>query len=215
MTGLRTSQKLARNTRILKAAAELFKAGGYDTVKMENIAAKSEVSIGTIYNYYQNKGDLLVAMVSMEVHEILEAGAAIVARPPLNVGDAINTLLGIYIDHSLIYLNKDLWRVAMSISMLQPNSPFGLTYSELDAALMEQTCALIEKLQNIGLVQKHLDATGIGELLFNNLNNMFITYVKSEELKLTTLRYMLRRQNQFVFDVISVKEPSVQTAMSN
>ena len=202
MTGLRARQKFDRNNRILEAAAELFKRDGYEAVKMEAIAAASEVSIGTIYNYYQNKGDLLVAIVSMEVHEVLQAGAGVVAQPPKNAIDAVDTLVGIYYDHSLIYLSKEMWRVAMSISTQQPFSPFGLSYIELDAALKAQTHALILKLQSMGLVQPECDAEAIGEVIFNNLNMMFMGFVKDETMKLLHLRRQVKRQNRAILSSI-------------
>jgi AcrR family transcriptional regulator len=204
MTGLRARQKLNRNNRILEAAAELFKRDGYEAVKMEAIAAASEVSIGTIYNYYQNKGDLLVAIVSMEVHEVLQAGAGVVAQPPKNAIDAVDTLVGIYYDHSLIYLSKEMWRVAMSISTQQPFSPFGLSYIELDAALKAQTHALILKLQTMRLVQPDCDAEAVGEVIFNNLNMMFIGFVKDETMKLLHLRRQVKRQNRAILSSIVV-----------
>src|SRR3546814_4259808 len=54
--------------------------------------------------------DLLGAIVSMEVNEVLNAGSGVVANPPANVGDALDTLLGIYVEHSLHYLSKEMWR---------------------------------------------------------------------------------------------------------
>ena len=74
MSGLRERQKADRHDRIIEAATRLFREQGYEAVKMEAIAAAAEVSIGTIYNYYRNKGDLLVAIVSLEVDEVLKAG---------------------------------------------------------------------------------------------------------------------------------------------
>ncbi len=124
--------------------------------------AQAEVSVGTIYNYYQNKGDILGAIVSMEVNEVLNAGRGVVASPPANVGDALDTLIGIYIEHSLHYLSKEMWRQAMAISTQLPDSPFGQAYSGLDRALTEQICALIARLQQIGLVRADIDGRGVG-----------------------------------------------------
>ena len=194
MDGLRARQKLNRNNRILEAAADLFKKSGYDAVKMEAIAAASEVSIGTIYNYYQNKGDLLLAIVSMEVNEILQAGAEVVKNPPLSAFGAVDTLVGIYYNHSLVYLSKEMWRVAMSISTQQPTSPFGMTYAKLDTALANQTCGLIRQLQNLNLISVDCDIRAIGEVIFNNLNMMFIGFVKDEAMSLSKLRKILRKQ---------------------
>ena len=103
MSGLREKQKADRHDRILAAASALFRDHGYEQVKMEAIAAAAEVSIGTIYNYYQNKGDLLMAIVAMEVNEVLAAGEKVIARPPRSAERAIDTLIGNYIEHSLVY----------------------------------------------------------------------------------------------------------------
>ena len=155
-----------------------------------------EVSIGTIYNYYQNKGDLLVAIVAMEVHEVLHAGEKVIAKPPRSADKAIDALIGNYIEHSLVYLSKEMWRQAMAISTQQPDSPFGVTYAELDKALAQQTCRLIEKLQGLALIRPDVDPRCIGEVIFNNTNMNFVVFVKTEAMALPELRATLRRQHR-------------------
>jgi AcrR family transcriptional regulator len=203
MTGLRAKHKADRDRRIVEAAAELFRTAGYEGSRIEQIAAEAEVSIGTIYNYYRNKGDLLVAIVSMEVNEVLNAGRGVVAEPPNNVGDAFDTLIGIYIEHSLNYLSKEMWRQAMAISTSQPDSPFGRTYSSLDRTLAGQICALIERLQALGLVRRAVDARSLGELLFNNMNMMFIEFVKRDDATISELRGAIRRQNRVLVEAVA------------
>jgi AcrR family transcriptional regulator len=194
MSGLREKQKANRHTRILETATMLFRENGYDAVKMETIAAAAEVSIGTIYNYYQNKGDLLVAIVTLEVNEVLSAGDRVIAKPPKTAAKAIDRLIGNYVEHSLVYLSKEMWREAMAISIRQPESPFGLTYAALDVALARQVFRLIERLQQLGLIVPKVDAKSIGELIFNNTNMMFVVFVKSEAMTVQHLRTNLRRQ---------------------
>jgi AcrR family transcriptional regulator len=172
--------------------------------RIEEIAAKAEVSVGTIYNYYRNKGDILVAIVSMEVHEVLAAGQKIIQKPPKNVEKAIDTLLACYIDHSLVYLSKEMWRQAMATSTQQPDSPFGKTYTALDRDLTDQTCALIAKLQELGLVRGDIDGRGVGEMLFNSMNMMFIEFIKREDMAIKELRTHIRRQNRTLVQAISV-----------
>ena len=93
MAGLRAKQKADKNRRILESATALFREQGYDSARIEDIAEMAEVSVGTLYNYYQNKGDILVATVAMEVTEVLEGGAKIVASPPMNVEEALKALI--------------------------------------------------------------------------------------------------------------------------
>ncbi len=138
MTGLRARQKADRNRRILEAATTLFREQGYDSARIEDIAEMAEVSVGTLYNYYQNKGDILVATVSMEVTEVLEAGERIVANPPLSVIEALGALINQYYDHSLVYLSKEMWRTAMASAIQQPETPLSKRYTELDGRLCAQ-----------------------------------------------------------------------------
>ena len=203
MAGLRAKHKIDRNSRIVEAAAGLFRKEGYEGARIEEIAARAEVSVGTIYNYYRNKGDILVAIVSMEVHEVLAAGQRIIGKPPKNVEKAIDALIATYIDHSLVYLSKEMWRQAMATSTQQPESPFGKTYTALDRALAGQTCALIEKLRALGLVRGGIDGRGVGEMIFNNMNMMFIEFIKREDMTIKSLRANIRRQNRTMVKAIS------------
>ena len=196
MPGLRARQKADRDRRILRAAAQLFRETGYDRSKMEAIAALAEVSIGTVYNYYQNKGDLLVAIVSLEVNEVLSAGETLVAAPPIDVEAAVNAIITIYLDHSLVYLDKDMWRNAMAITTRQPDSPFGREYRILDARLANQVCGLIARLQQAGRVRGDVDVQAVGEMFFNNTNMMFIVFVKDEAMSLAALKAAIARQNR-------------------
>ena len=204
MTGLRAKQKFARNNRILEVASKLFRKFGYEAVKIEAIAEASEISVGTIYNYYKNKGDLLVAIVAMEVHDILQAGEQLVEHPPKNAVQAVNALVDIYYNHSLVYLSKDMWRVAMAISTQQPSSPFGIKYSALDAALVKQTCALLSKLQTLGLLKTNTKPQVIGEVIFNNLNMMFFGFIKDEDMKIQSLRRLVKMHNKVILSAAAV-----------
>ena len=196
MAGLRAKQKADRNRRILEAATSLFRKMGYDSARIEDIADLAEVSVGTLYNYYQNKGDVLVAAVSMEVEEVLAAGKAIVEAPPPAVGLALQMLVNQYFDHSLIYLSKEMWRTAMAISIQQPESPFSKRYTELDRRLCQQVSTLVQTLQRRGAITPGLDAVAVGQMVFNNLNMMFIEFVKDEAMTLETLKQAVARQNR-------------------
>ena len=188
MAGLRAKQKADKTRRILESATTLFREQGYDSARIEDIAEMAEVSVGTLYNYYQNKGDILVATVAMEVTEVLEAGSRIVANPPLNVAEALRTLIEQYYDHSLYYLSKEMWRTAMAISIQQPDTPLSRRYTDLDGQLCAQVVRLIETLQVRGVVHASVDAKAMGEVFFNNLNMMFVEFCKVDAMPLEELK---------------------------
>lgn len=193
--GLRARQKADRRQRILESASHLFQKMGYEAARIEDIAEGAELSVGTLYNYYTNKGDILVATVAMEVEEVLELGETTVLADHRSVAEALEMLVGEYYDHSLMYLSKEMWRTAMALSIQQPETPFSRRYTELDGRLSRQVCALMLHLQRRGIVRQDVDAHAVGELLFNNLNMMFIEFVKSDGMTLEDLRQSVSRQN--------------------
>jgi len=62
-----------KRARILAAARDLCARKGFDTTRMEEIAAAAGVSKGTLYNFFESKDDLVVATVlqSYEDHHLL------------------------------------------------------------------------------------------------------------------------------------------------
>lgn len=193
MTGLRERQKADRTRRILEAASTLFRAQGYDAVRIEDIAAAAAVSAGTCYNYFSTKGDILLAIVSMEVEEVIDTGRAVVAEPPAEVAEALDRLIRIYYDHSLLYLTKELWRRALALTVEAPDTPFSQRYLALDAKLTAQVSDLVAALQSRGSVRRGLDAEALGGILFAQLNQAFIGFVTQDAMPLSDLRRTSRR----------------------
>jgi AcrR family transcriptional regulator len=187
MTGLRERQKADRTRRILEAASGLFRTQGYDAVRIEDIAAAAEVSAGTCYNYFSTKGDLLLAIVSMEVEEVLEAGRSVVIDPPPDVEDALTALIRLYYDHSLMYLSKEMWRKAMAISIEAPGTPFSRHYTRLDAMLAAQVRDLLAELARRALTRADLDPFTLGDVVFQSLNQLFIEFVKDDAMQMADL----------------------------
>jgi len=212
MAGLREKQKADRERRILKAAVTQFRAEGYRSVRIEDLAEMAEVSVGTVYNYYQTKGDILIATVAMEVEEVLDAGTRIVADPPRGVDEALLALIFSYFDHSLEYLSKEMWRTAMALAIEAPGTPNGRRYSELDQRLAAQVTELVVALQARGEVDPGLDAREFGALMFNNLNQMFIEFVKDDAMTLQTLRSRVAAQTRPIARLVAVHPQAAEGA---
>jgi AcrR family transcriptional regulator len=78
--GLRERQKTERRRRIEVAAREVFREKGYEAATTREIAARAEVSIGTLFAYAAEKRDLLTMVYRDELHELTETTFASV--PP-------------------------------------------------------------------------------------------------------------------------------------
>ena len=203
MAGLRERQKADRTRRILQAASTLFRDRGYGAIRIDDIAHAAEVSVGTLYNYFATKGDLLLAIVSMEVEEVLDSGKALVANPPTDPAQALSQLIGIYYDHSLYYLSKEMWRTAMAISIEAPDTPFSARYTELDGMLAAQVRDLIIGMQRRGYARACVDPAAMGQVIFNNLNQMFIEFVKQDDMPVATLHAATDRQHVVLAEMLA------------
>src|SRR6516165_6513587 len=104
MMSLRERQKAGRRLAILDAASHLFRRNGFAATSMEQVAARAMLSVGTVYNYFRSKGDLLLALVALDGAEVRAAGARLVEQPPADAKRAVLTLLETYVDHSLVHL---------------------------------------------------------------------------------------------------------------
>jgi AcrR family transcriptional regulator len=84
-----TAAQLERRQRIVDAAVQLARAGGYDAVQMREVAATADVALGTLYRYFPSKEHLLVSILLDQV-EVL---GKLVRRHPPQAPDAHGRLV--------------------------------------------------------------------------------------------------------------------------
>lgn len=207
MSGLRAQNKADRSRRILESASRLFREAGFDAVRIEDIAQDAQMSPGTVYNYFTTKGDVLLAIVSMEVEEVLSAGEALVADPKGDFASAMAALIGGYYDHSLMYLSKAMWRTAMAQSIAAPEAAFSRHYTGLDQRLTDQVCALTARLQQMGKLRLDIDPNILGAMIFNDINMMFMEFVKDEAAGLSDLQADLTAHLQLLAGLLQAQSP--------
>jgi AcrR family transcriptional regulator len=81
-----------RARRIVATAIELAERGGFEAVRLRDVAAHAGVALGTVYRRFRGKGDLLLAALEQLVadHE------ARIARQPPQGGDARERVTGFF-----------------------------------------------------------------------------------------------------------------------
>lgn len=83
---LRTRFRTATREAILDAAAELLGGDGATHTRMEDIAARAGVAVGTVYNYFEDRTALVSALLEMRRQTLLEALDAAEARASAGAG---------------------------------------------------------------------------------------------------------------------------------
>jgi len=72
MLSRKERDKLRNKEAILDAAVHLFAHKGFNETKLEDVAALAEFGKGTIYNYFENKNDLLMSAFDYALGKIID-----------------------------------------------------------------------------------------------------------------------------------------------
>src|SRR6185295_12787274 len=92
---LRERKKLETRERIRAAAAELFTRHGYGAATMRQIAKRAHVGLGTLFNYAEDKRDLVFLIFNEELNAVTDVALA-APRP----GQALlDQLLAVFREH--------------------------------------------------------------------------------------------------------------------
>lgn len=73
---LREKKKLETRERIRAAAAELFTRRGYGAATMRQIAKRAHVGLGTLFNYAEDKRDLVFLIFNEELNAVTDVALA-------------------------------------------------------------------------------------------------------------------------------------------
>jgi AcrR family transcriptional regulator len=68
----RRAKQSAKRRRVLSAASELFASSDYHEVRMEEIARRSGVGKGTLYNLFDSKENLYFSIIRTRLEQLLE-----------------------------------------------------------------------------------------------------------------------------------------------
>jgi len=188
------SNKAKRQKLIVATAARLFSSIGYEKTRIELVAERSNVSPATIYNNFENKTGLLLAVLIDEGDEVKHIGEKIIAQRQRSDIRIINRLIELYVDHPMEFMNKSCWRQALAASTASSNKKFTQEYQNVDKQLRNQLIEVIHSLHEENIFKDQIDAQSLGEIIWNNVDQMFTNFISNEVMTLASLKDTLSRQ---------------------
>lgn len=177
---LRKRQKLDRSKRILEVARTRFQNEGYGKVTIESIAAEANVSAVTVYNYYETKANLLLALVKESDVRLISQLNCLIDELPVDIRDAVANFGQIMRRHAITYLTKSTWREVLAASILEGGKQFGHTYRDLDRTLIELMLVLVKAYQRRGTLSGGIDTDTLADTLFAVQNIRFFLFISDE-----------------------------------
>ncbi|WP_263147444.1 TetR/AcrR family transcriptional regulator [Pseudomonas sp. RIT-PI-AD] len=149
---LRERKRRERQKTILLAAAEAFKAKGVDGARLEEIAEKADVSLGTVYNYFPTKDALLLALVTLYRTEAREERLPLMENPPADVCETFSQLYSHLIDGALKYLDREIWRYGQVVGLVSSWEPGRQESWDNEQILIKDQETLLVHFQDKGLL---------------------------------------------------------------
>ena len=191
---LRQINKANRQKQVIKNAARFFSSIGYDLTTIEMVAERSNMSPATIYNNFENKIGLLLAVLIEEGEEVQRIGEQLIAQRKQTDVRIIYRLIELYVDHPMEFMNKSCWRQALAASTASSNKKFTREYQNVDKRLKNQLIDLMHALQKEHTFVSQVDPGSLGAIIWNNVDQMFTDFISSEGMTLNELKSTINRQ---------------------
>ena len=191
---LRQINKANRQKVIVANAARFFSSIGYDLTAIEMVAERSNVSPATIYNNFENKIGLLLAVLIDEGEAVQRIGEKIISQRQQADVSVIYRLIDLYVDHPMEFMNKSCWRQALAASTASSNKKFTQEYQNVDIQLKRQLVKLMQALQKEDVFISQVEPKSLGEVIWNNVDQMFTDFISNEEMSLKALKLSLAKQ---------------------
>ncbi len=107
----REKDKIRNRRLLLEAAEKLFAVHGFAMTKIEDIAEEAGFSKATVYNYFDNKEDLFIALIDRKFEEMVQ-----ISEDVFNSSAPFEVVVENYIRISLNIINQNpnFYRIMMS-----------------------------------------------------------------------------------------------------
>jgi AcrR family transcriptional regulator len=154
----REREKKQRRQSIIDAAKELFYEKGFQMTTMEDIAAASELSKGTLYLYFGSKDELYISII-LEGFRIIDEKLKEISASDMELVDKGRAMFMTFVEHCLA--NREYFRITQYFlsERVRGNLPEKLieSVSTYTSELLGYVADLVGEGKKTGLIRKDVD----------------------------------------------------------
>ncbi len=160
--GRREQNKLDKAERIRAAASSLFKTHGYGQATLRQIARRAHVGLGTLFNYAEDKRDLIFLIFNEELGQLTDEALALSVD-----GDVVTRLLSIYRHHYEYFgARPELSRILLQELTFYSSGKQSEAFLQTRRRLMKGIEDIVRQAQRDGKITGTEDASFIARNLF-------------------------------------------------
>jgi len=169
--GLRERKRRDTRKAILDSAEILFPLRGYRNTTMEAIAERAEIAVGTIYNYFHSKAEVMVELNSRETERVISELRTLDIE-----GCSVEDMLWEIISRILAVFDRyprELMRELFSATIENSHSTLTNGLVRQDEKFLGYLAGILEELKSKGRLKMETDpgsvAYGIYSLVFGGM----------------------------------------------
>lgn len=180
----RKREREERRQLILDAAKKLFFSKGFDGTRMSEVAAEAELSKGTLYLYFKNKDDLVLALSAEVLGTVVVRLQGILADESQTGLDCLGSMMAAYaetaIAHEQQFRTAAVWMA--SGYQVDTTAPCFALHREQIESILGCWVGAIERGIGDGSVRAGLDPMQTASQLWGGLFGLIQIRINFEEL---------------------------------
>jgi AcrR family transcriptional regulator len=151
---------------------------------MAEIAVSADLSVGTLYNYFPSKSELLLALIADSDERYLVEGWRMVDAPPRKPIVALADIMILATDHCVRQIGKSIWRQVSATAVTNAASTFGRQYAVTTQKHEDLVVAMMHALQKRGDIRQDVNAAKAAHYVFSMKSKLFVNFVSDDDMTL-------------------------------
>lgn len=170
---------------IIESATEVFAKTGFYKAKAIEIARRANIAVGTIYNYFKNKDDILISIFNERIGELNRS-----LRTAIQKTDDPDEKLGIILDSTISLMESDRKLAeVVTIELRQSSKFFSSTAISSVVEFLDIITDVIRQGQQRGIYRADVDARVVALTALGGLENLLHVWVLSDRVPELGLKY--------------------------
>ena len=189
----RELKKLATFESIVAGAKSLLEENGYESVTIESIAARADVSVGTVYNYFGTKRAILAVVVMHSFDDLLSATINPISGGSVEPVAALSALVDPYVNRMVAFgpeVLMDTFRAGFDPA----ESDLLAQLPKMDEKIIERTGHQIAQLQEAGCLNRSHDPMEVSLLIYSVVSIGILMYASMPSLSASDVMASIHRQ---------------------
>jgi AcrR family transcriptional regulator len=176
--GLREQKKQKVQGNILQSAGNLFLTKGYLGTTLEEIAARAEIGVGTLYNYYDSKAEVFLAVMADKMDFSVEEIDGLLGDAETDVVDLILKFIREAAKPFLL-ISNEIWQelISAALGVTKPGNVLLQRLIQVDNQFMSQLEKCFDHLINQGAVASNYPTKQAAGVIYSIILSQFIFYI--------------------------------------